>query len=87
MKIISEKISFKDSLALQSGDVLSGFELMTETYGELNSDKTNAVLVCHAFSGIIMLPALKMEKKSQVGGMKLLEMAKQLIQKNFLLSL
>ena len=51
MKIVSEKISFKDSLALQSGDVLSGFELMTETYGELNSDKTNAVLVCHAFSG------------------------------------
>ena len=24
---------------------------MTETYGELNSDKSNAVLVCHAFSG------------------------------------
>ena len=51
MKIVSEKISFEDSLKLQSGDVLSGFELMTETYGELNSDKSNAVLVCHAFSG------------------------------------
>ena len=36
---------------MQSGQVLSGFELMTETYGELNSDKSNAVLVCHAFSG------------------------------------
>ena len=51
MKIVSEKISFKDPLTLQSGDVLPGFELMTETYGELNSDKSNAVLVCHAFSG------------------------------------
>ena len=51
MKITSEKISFKDSLTLQSGHVLSGFVLMTETYGELNSDKSNAVLVCHAFSG------------------------------------
>ena len=51
MKITSEKISFKDSLILQSGHVLSGFDLMTETYGELNSDKSNAVLVCHAFSG------------------------------------
>jgi hypothetical protein len=29
MKIVSEKISFKESLTLQSGDVLSGFELMT----------------------------------------------------------
>ena len=51
MKTVSKKISFRDSLTLESGQVLSGFELMTETYGELNSDKTNAVLVCHAFSG------------------------------------
>ena len=51
MKTVSEKISFEDSLTLQSGEILSGFELMTETYGELNSEKTNAVLVCHAFSG------------------------------------
>jgi homoserine O-acetyltransferase len=51
MKTVTEKISFGDSLTLESGQVLSGFELMTETYGELNSEKTNAVLVCHAFSG------------------------------------
>ncbi|MFL2718527.1 MAG: homoserine O-acetyltransferase [Gammaproteobacteria bacterium] len=51
MKTVSEKISFGDSLTLQSGEILTGFELMTETYGELNSEKTNAVLVCHAFSG------------------------------------
>ena len=51
MKTVTEKISFGDSLTLESGQVLSSFELMTETYGELNSKKTNAVLVCHAFSG------------------------------------
>ena len=51
MKTVSEKISFEDSLTLQSGEILTRFELMTETYGELNSEKTNAVLVCHAFSG------------------------------------
>jgi len=51
MKTVTEKISFGDSLTLESGQVLSDFELMTETYGELNSEKTNAVLVCHAFSG------------------------------------
>ena len=43
MKTVSEKISFEDSLTLQSGEILTGFELMTETYGELNSEKTNAV--------------------------------------------
>ena len=51
MKVVSKKISFKDTLTLQSGQTLSGFDLMTETYGELNLEKTNAVLVCHAFSG------------------------------------
>ena len=51
MKVVSKKISFKDTLTLQSGQALSGFDLMTETYGELNLEKTNAVLVCHAFSG------------------------------------
>ncbi len=51
MKTVTEKISFGDSLTLESGQVLSSFEVMTETYGELNSKKTNAVLVCHAFSG------------------------------------
>ena len=30
---------------------LSSIELVYETYGEINADKTNAVLVCHAFSG------------------------------------
>ena len=43
MKIVSEKISFGGSLTLESGQVLAGFELMRETYGELNLDKTNAV--------------------------------------------
>jgi homoserine O-acetyltransferase len=87
MKTVSEKISFKHSLTLQSGEVLSDFELMTETYGELNSDKSNAVLVCHAFSGNHHAAGIKDEEKSLVGGMKSLEMAKQLIQKNILLSL
>ena len=51
MKVSTERISFHDSLVLQSGEVLEGFELMTEFYGKLNKEKTNAVLVCHAFSG------------------------------------
>lgn len=87
MKTVSEKISFKHSLTLQSGEVLSDFELMTETYGELNSDKSNAVLVCHAFSGNHHAAGIKDKEKSLVGGMKSLEMARQLIQKNILLSL
>ena len=37
-------------LTLASGEVLPRFELMYETYGELNSNSSNAVLICHALS-------------------------------------
>ena len=36
---------------LQNGDELKGFDLVYETYGELNASASNAVLVCHALSG------------------------------------
>ena len=37
--------------ALASGETLERYELMYETYGTLNADASNAVLVCHALSG------------------------------------
>lgn len=46
-----EKITFNQPLPLQSGAILPYFELMIETYGTLNADKSNAILVCHALSG------------------------------------
>ena len=36
---------------LQCGEALPGFELVFETYGQLNAAASNAVLVCHALSG------------------------------------
>jgi homoserine O-acetyltransferase/O-succinyltransferase len=45
------KVFFDRALPLSSGAVLHDFELMVETYGELNAAKSNAVLVCHALSG------------------------------------
>jgi homoserine O-acetyltransferase len=42
---------FDAPLTLKSGAVLPGFELMYETYGELNAARSNAVLVCPALSG------------------------------------
>jgi len=37
--------------ALQCGETLPRFELVYETYGSLNAERSNAILVCHALSG------------------------------------
>lgn len=42
---------FDEPLQLSCGRILPGFELVYETYGELNGDGSNAVLICHALSG------------------------------------
>lgn len=42
---------FSSPLALKSGAVLPQFDLVYETYGQLNAAKSNAVLICHALSG------------------------------------
>lgn len=42
---------FDEPLELRSGKVLQSYELVYETYGELNADKSNAILICHALSG------------------------------------
>ena len=39
------------AIVLQSGRRLPSFDLVYETYGELNAARSNAVLVCHALSG------------------------------------
>ena len=41
---------FPEPLRLQSGAQLADYTLMYETYGTLNADKSNAVLVCHALN-------------------------------------
>ncbi len=43
-------IHFAEPLPLQGGAVLSGYDVVIETYGQLNADKSNAVLVCHALN-------------------------------------
>ena len=42
---------FNEPFTLKSGAVLPQFDLVYETYGTLNADQSNAVLICHALSG------------------------------------
>ena len=47
----SNTIEIKQSLKLDCGKTLNDFSLIYETYGRLNSEKSNAILICHALSG------------------------------------
>ncbi len=49
--VVPQCASFDSPLTLQSGAVLDSYQLVYETYGELNEAKSNAVLICHALSG------------------------------------
>ncbi len=51
MKIVTKTARFSSPLYLESGRILEPYEIAYETYGDLNEDKSNAVLVCHALSG------------------------------------
>lgn len=50
--IVAPQIAhFSAPLKLKSGESLPQFDLVYETYGTLNADKSNAVIICHALSG------------------------------------
>lgn len=50
--IVTPKVErFDEPLPLRSGRTLDSYELIYETYGTLNADASNAVLICHALSG------------------------------------
>ncbi|MDE2617669.1 MAG: homoserine O-acetyltransferase [Burkholderiales bacterium] len=45
-----QSMQFDAALSLQSGASIRGYTLAYETYGTLNADKSNAVLICHALN-------------------------------------
>ena len=50
MFVTPQSMHFADSLPLQSGASLLDYSLSFETYGRLNADRSNAVLICHALN-------------------------------------
>jgi homoserine O-acetyltransferase len=48
--VTPQSMHFKGPLALSSGASIADYTLAYETYGVLNADRSNAVLVCHALN-------------------------------------
>ena len=51
MNAHSQTLTLPASLPLDGGGELTRVELAFETYGELNADRSNAILLCHALTG------------------------------------
>ena len=48
--VTPQSMHFAEPLLLQSGASIADYQLTYETYGILNADRSNAVLVCHALN-------------------------------------
>ena len=54
-KVKAQKVTLKGKFELECGQSFNDIELVYETYGVLNADATNAILICHALSGNCLL--------------------------------
>ena len=57
---------FADALLLRSGASIRAYDLSYETYGQLNADKSNAVLVCHALNASHHVAGVYLDESGQV---------------------
>ena len=60
-------MQFAEPLRLQSGAHLADYTLTYETYGVLNADKSNAVLVCHALNASHHVAGVYADDPKKVG--------------------
>jgi len=58
---------FAEALPLRSGASLRDYTLVYETYGTLNADKSNAVLVCHALNASHHVAGVHADKEKSTG--------------------
>jgi len=67
LKIVTKKKKFTQPLYLESGRIIEPWEIVYETYGELNEDKSNAILITHALSGSHHAAGKYSEKDKKAG--------------------
>ena len=62
-----QSMTFDAPLPLQSGAQIRGYQLAYETYGTLNADKSNAVLICHALNASHHVAGVYADQPSNLG--------------------
>src|SRR2546423_6068574 len=65
--VTAQKASFEQPLRLKGGAELPAYEIAYETYGELNAQRSNAVLVCHALNASHHVAGYYAEQPENIG--------------------
>ncbi|MGY8526270.1 homoserine O-succinyltransferase MetX [Paracidovorax citrulli] len=65
--VTPQRMHFAEPLPLRNGSSLAGYDLMVETYGTLNPERSNAVLVCHALNASHHVAGLYADDPRDVG--------------------
>jgi homoserine O-acetyltransferase len=63
----TQLMHFDEPLLLESGQVLSQYDLAIQTYGTLNIDRSNAVLICHALNASHHVAGISAENPDEIG--------------------
>ncbi len=65
--VTPQYVHIDKTLKLKSGSVLTSYNLVYETYGTLNTDRSNALLICHALSGNHHVAGVYADKPKSTG--------------------
>lgn len=60
-------LRFDEPLPLASGQSLQAYELAVETYGTLNAERSNAVLICHALNASHHVAGVASDNPKDIG--------------------
>jgi homoserine O-acetyltransferase len=65
--VTPQVLTFATPLKLQSGASIADYSLVVETYGQLNAQKNNAILICHALNASHHVAGVSASDPNDVG--------------------
>ena len=65
--VTPQVLNFATPLKLQSGASIADYNLVVETYGQLNAQKSNAILICHALNASHHVAGVSASNPNDVG--------------------
>jgi homoserine O-acetyltransferase len=67
LHLLKQTIHFVEPLPLQSGTSIENYDLVVETYGQLNPKASNAILICHALNASHHVAGINPDDPSDIG--------------------